>query len=285
MATKRAAAVVLVAALAALVVSVAWGFTEAGNRGWSMSRSGPGMMGYSSSGGGEPVRDLAGAKRQAQRFAERLDLRVGEVMQFENNYYVELVESSGELGTEVLVDPTTGAVSVEYGPAMMWNTRYGMMGESRWGGRSGMMSGMMGGSGAGAMMSGDFRGDPTWTPSPVTAKPSVSAQEAEAIAARWLAREQRGQTRFRDGGGRHIRGVVRSAPHTQPRSTDGLGGGGHHNPADVASAPITKSSLLRTASSRSLTIISSIASASSPGAVSIAASTSACAVALSEPAQ
>ncbi len=139
-----------------------------------MSRSGPGMMGYSSSRGGEPVRDLAGAKRQAQRFAERLDLRVGEVMQFENNYYVELVEPGGELGTEVLVDPTTGAVSIEYGPAMMWNTRYGMMG----------------GSGAGAMMSGDFRGDPTWTPSPVTAQPSVSAQEAEAIAARWLAREQ-----------------------------------------------------------------------------------------------
>ncbi len=139
-----------------------------------MSRSGPGMMGYSSSGGGEPVRDLAGAKRQAQRFAERFDLRVGEVMQFENNYYVELVEPGGELGTEVLVDPTTGAVSIEYGPAMMWNTRYGMMG----------------GSGAGAMMSGDFRGDPTWTPSPVTAQPSVSAQEAEAIAARWLAREQ-----------------------------------------------------------------------------------------------
>ncbi len=190
MATKRAAALVLVAALAALVVSVAWGFTQAGDRGWSMSRSGPGMMGYSSSRGGEPVRDLAGAKRQAQRFAERLDLRVGEVMQFENNYYVELVESSGELGTEVLVDPTTGAVSIEYGPAMMWNTRYGMMGESRWGGRSGMMSGMMGGSGAGAIMSGDSRGDPTWTPSPVTAQPSVSAREAEAIAARWLAREQ-----------------------------------------------------------------------------------------------
>ncbi len=190
MATKRAAALVLVVALAALVVSVAWVFTQAGDRGWSMSRSGPGMMGYSSSGEGEPVRDLAGAKRQAQRFAERLDLRVGEVMQFENNYYVELVEPGGELGTEVLVDPTTGAVSIEYGPAMMWNTRYGMMGESRWGGRSGMMTGMMGGSGAGAMMSGDFRGDPTWTPSPATAKPSVSAREAEAIAARWLAREQ-----------------------------------------------------------------------------------------------
>ncbi len=190
MTTKRTATLVLVAALAALVASAAWGFTQAGDRGWNMSRSGPGMMGYSSRGGGEPVRDLAGAKRQAQRFAERLDLRVGEVMQFENNYYVELAQPGGELATEVLVDPTTGAVSIEYGPAMMWNTRYGMMGESRWGGRPGMMSGMMDGSGAGAMMSGSSRGDPTWAPSPETAKPSVSAGEAEAIAARWLAREQ-----------------------------------------------------------------------------------------------
>ncbi len=50
-------------------------------------------------------------------------------------------------------------------------------------------------------------------------------------------------------GGRHNRGVVMSAPHTQPRLTDGFRGG-HHNPAVVASAhprttwhppPITKS--------------------------------------------
>ncbi len=185
----RTATLVLVAALAALTVSATWAFARSGDRGWGMSRVGPGMMGYSSSGGGEPVRDLAGAKRQAERFAERLDLRVGEVMPFENNYDAELVEPGGEFGTEVLVNPTTGAVWLEYGPAM-WNTRYGMMGESRWGGRSGMMTGMMGGSGADGMMSGGSRGDPTWAPSPATAKPSASAQEAEAIAARWLARQQ-----------------------------------------------------------------------------------------------
>ncbi|MEJ7793242.1 MAG: hypothetical protein WKF65_14820 [Gaiellaceae bacterium] len=188
--SKRTATLVLVAALAALTVSATWAFAQGGDRGWSMSRFGPGMMGYSSSGGGDPVRDLAGAKRQAERFAERLDLRVGEVMRFENNYYAELVEPGGELGTEVLVNPTTGAVWLEYGPAMMWNTRYGMMGESRWGGRSGMMTGMMGGSQAGGMMSGGSPGDSTWAPSPATAKPSVSAREAEAIAARWLARQQ-----------------------------------------------------------------------------------------------
>ena len=82
----------LVAALAALTGSAAWAFAQGDEGGCGMSRFGPGMMGYSSSGGGEPVRDLAGAKRQAERFAERLDLRVGEVMRFENNYYAELVE-------------------------------------------------------------------------------------------------------------------------------------------------------------------------------------------------
>ena len=43
-------------------------------------------------------------------------------MQFTNNFYVELKDASGEATTEVLVDPATGAVSTEYGPAMMWNT-------------------------------------------------------------------------------------------------------------------------------------------------------------------
>ncbi len=40
------------------------------------------------------------------------------------------------------------------------------------------------------------------------------------------------------GGGRHIRGVVRSAPKgTTYATVVALVGGGPHNPADVASAP------------------------------------------------
>ena len=207
MAAKRTAALVLVAALVTLGASVTWAFAQGDDRGWSMSRFGPGMMGYASSGSGEPVNDLAGAKRHAQRFADRLDLRVGEVMRFENNYYAELVRPGGDKATEVLVNAATGAVWIEYGPAMMWNTRYGMMGGNSgsggmMGGSSGsggMMSGgpgsdgMMGGrSGAGGMMGGAYGGDPTWAPSPETTSPTVSAQEAKAVAARWLAREQSG---------------------------------------------------------------------------------------------
>ena len=194
MTVKRTAALVLVAALAILGVSVTWAFAQGGDRGWGMSRFGPGMMGYASSGSGAPVSDLSGAKRQAQRFADRLDLRVGEVMRFENNYYAELVQPSGDRATEVLVNPATGAVWLEYGPAMMWNTRYGMMGGSL--GSGGMMGGgsgfggmMSGGPRSGGMMGGGYGGDPTWAPSPETTRPSVSAQEAKAVAVRWLARE------------------------------------------------------------------------------------------------
>ncbi|MEO5633281.1 hypothetical protein [Gaiella sp.] len=182
---KRTAALVLVVALAVLAGSVAWAFGQGGDRGWSMSRIGPGMMGYAASGSGAPVDDLIGAKRQAQRFADRLDLRVGEVMRFESNYYAELVQRNGARATEVLVNPATGAVFLEYGPAMMWNTRYGMM--SRNAGAGGMMMG--GDSESGGMMEREYRGDPTWAPSPETTRPSISAQEAEAVAARWLARE------------------------------------------------------------------------------------------------
>lgn len=184
MTSKRTAAIVLVAAVAALGASVFWAFAQSSERGWGMSSYGPGMMGYAPNGGGAQVSDLAGAKRQAQRFADRLGLGVGEVMRFENNYYAELVEPGGNSATEVLVNPATGAVFVEYGPAMMWNTRYGMMGGSS--GFGGMMSG---GPGSGGMMGGGYGGDPTWAPSPETTKPSVSAQEAKAVATRWLARE------------------------------------------------------------------------------------------------
>src|SRR3990170_7474487 len=108
------------------------------------------MMGYAAN-DGAPVNSLADAKRQAQRFADRLDLKVGEVMRFSNHYYAELEEQNGRLATEVLVEPETGTVFLEYGPAMMWNTRYGMMSDFRLRGSGG---GMMGGGSNGGMMGG-----------------------------------------------------------------------------------------------------------------------------------
>ena len=209
---------VLLTAAAALVVSVGWAVARTDENGWMMSRYGSGMMGLSRSGGGQPVGDLAAARRQAQRFADRLDLRVGEVMRFTNNYYSELRERNGRPATEVLVDPTSGSVWLEYGPAMMWNTRYGMMSDFRRGGASGMMGGgMMGGTGTtngtgmmgrsgmagGAGMMGDAAmmgsvgmmagGDSSIAPVQ-TRKGDITAAEARGIARRWLDRNGTGLT-------------------------------------------------------------------------------------------
>lgn len=89
---------------------------------------GPGMMGghYWQRGDGTPVKTLDQARQRADAFANRLDLRVGEVMQFSKNFYAELKTPSGTLATEILVDPADGDTGIEYGPAMMWNTDYGM---------------------------------------------------------------------------------------------------------------------------------------------------------------
>lgn len=69
---------------------------------------------------------MADAETAAGRFARGWGLHVGEVMQFDNGFYAELLDSTGNGATEVLIDPDTGAVGLEWGPAMMWNTAYGM---------------------------------------------------------------------------------------------------------------------------------------------------------------
>jgi hypothetical protein len=181
--------VILVAALAALGGSIAWAGTRDRDMGFGMMRFGSGMMGYSTTGSGAPVRDLPAAKRQAERLAERLGLRVGEVMRFDNHYYVELTDKQRRPATEVLVDPDNGTVVLEPGPAMMWNTRYGMML-----GDMGMMGGTSTGRGSsgpgpGAMMgTGGMMGDPSWT-APQAGGASageVTPAEARTIAERWL---------------------------------------------------------------------------------------------------
>lgn len=57
------------------------------------------------------------------------DLRVAEIMEFQNNFYVRIQEkTTGINAYELLVDRYTGRVTPEPGPNMMWNTKYGMMG-------------------------------------------------------------------------------------------------------------------------------------------------------------
>ena len=195
--------VFLVVAVAGLVGSGAWAVSREGtnnNAGWMHNRSAGWMMSYRS-GSAAPVASIAEARNRAQAFADRLDLKVAEVIQFSDNFYARLDDKSGKPATEVLVDPATGNTSLEYGPAMMWNTRYGMMtGRAR----SGMMgsgvingTGMMGSGSSGGMMgSGSGMpgggmmgsvGGPNWTPSAGSVTGPVSAQQAVKIADRWLA--------------------------------------------------------------------------------------------------
>ena len=183
---RTLAAGVLVAAVVLLVASIAFAATRDGDHG-SLMRFGPGMMGYATDSGGR-VGDRDQARERAEAFADRLDLRVGEVMQFQRNYYAELLERDGDRATEVLVNPATGAVWIEYGPAMMWNTRYGMMVDARWRGQ-----GMMGGRG---MMDGAMMGEGVSHAGGVTpaeaSDGTVTATEAVRVADRWLADAQPG---------------------------------------------------------------------------------------------
>ncbi|WP_211341515.1 SHOCT domain-containing protein [Myceligenerans xiligouense] len=152
---STALVVVIVVALLALLGTVAWAtFTPGGpggmmNGSWSIGDTrmmndadtrggGPGTDGGPMRGGGPmtgddfgvagtgPVTTLAEARTAAERYADPLDLRVAEVMQFDNGFYAELSTPGGDGATEVLIDADDGDVRIEYGPAMMWNTEYGV---------------------------------------------------------------------------------------------------------------------------------------------------------------
>jgi hypothetical protein len=71
------------------------------------------------------------------------DLKIAEVMVFDNNAYVRVVEKSSGMGAfELLVDPASLVVYPEPGPNMMWNLKYGGMNQAgMMGGRRGMMGG------------------------------------------------------------------------------------------------------------------------------------------------
>jgi hypothetical protein len=119
----------LVAAIGVLVGSVAL-VVDATHGGWG---PGPAMMGGTRmmgslwlAGNGATVDSIPAARDRASAAAAQAGLRPGEVIWFENGFYVELKDTAGDPATEVIVDPASGTVFTEPGPAMMWNTRYGM---------------------------------------------------------------------------------------------------------------------------------------------------------------
>jgi hypothetical protein len=71
------------------------------------------------------------AYTNAQEYVTMLgsNLKIAEVMEFQNNFYIAVTESdTGRGAVELLVDPYTGEVSREMGAGTMWNLKYGRMG-------------------------------------------------------------------------------------------------------------------------------------------------------------
>ena len=98
------------------------------------SMMGPGMMG--GWGGNNPNAEqitIDEATEAIERYlgAYGQDLALAEVMEFAWNFYAEVEEeSTGIHAMELLIDKYTGQVYPEMGPNRMWNTKYGMMGNS-----------------------------------------------------------------------------------------------------------------------------------------------------------
>ncbi len=73
---------------------------------------------------------LEQAKEIAERYiANNPDLEIYDLEEYEFNFYVSFKEKSTGIGAfETVIDKYTGVLSLEMGPNMMWNTKYGMMG-------------------------------------------------------------------------------------------------------------------------------------------------------------
>jgi hypothetical protein len=107
--------------------------------------SGAGMMnGYGSTNPSAAPLTVDQAFQAATTYLAALnnsDLKIAEVMVFDNNAYVRVFEQSTGIGAfELLVNPSTLAVTPEPGPNMMWNLKYaGLNHANMMGGGYGMM--------------------------------------------------------------------------------------------------------------------------------------------------
>lgn len=95
--------------------------------------TGPSMMGGgwgSNSGSGTPLTmdQALGIAQEYMGSYNNPDLRLSEIMEFDNQFYVAVEEAStGMHAFEMLVEQHSGRVHPEPGPNMMWNMKYGQM--------------------------------------------------------------------------------------------------------------------------------------------------------------
>lgn len=161
-----------------------WGSGMMGGSGYGMM--GPGMMGgYYANSSSTPISvdDARDAVESYLLDYGEQDLVIEEIMVFDNNAYAIVIEESTGIGAfELLVDPVTKAVFPEFGPNMMWNLKYGMMGSGMMGGWNG--SGMMDRWGGSGMMGGF--GNNRFSSKELDSVMSVSKAEALEIAQDFL---------------------------------------------------------------------------------------------------
>lgn len=99
-------------------------------------------------------------KKNVKKYISYYDnkLEIEDIFVYSNSeYYFSIVEEgTGKGAMELLVDPITGYIFPEYGPNMMWNTKYGIHGNNSYG-----MMGMMGGYNFNSNYENDKRIDET----------------------------------------------------------------------------------------------------------------------------
>ncbi len=147
-----------------------------GSGGYGM---GSGMMrGYGYNSASVAALTLDDAKAAAETYLaslDNLDLKISEIMIFDNNAYVIVTEESTGLGAfELLVDPASQIAFPEYGPNMMWNLKYGGLNHQyMMGGQGGMMNGMMGSNAW-------FDASPAYMSADMTVSPEKAIEYAQA---------------------------------------------------------------------------------------------------------
>jgi hypothetical protein len=89
-----------------------------------------GYIGPTTSTGTGPI-TINNAVTVAQNYVAAIgnpDLKVTQIEEYTNNYYIQVTEkSTGNGAFELLINKATGSIYPEMGPNMMWNTKYGMM--------------------------------------------------------------------------------------------------------------------------------------------------------------
>jgi len=175
--------------------------SQGGPRGMMNSRSNYGMMG----GNGNMMNGYNNvnltpitvdqAKAAAEKYLANLnnpDLKIAEIMVFDNNAYIVVKEiSTGKGAFELLADSTSQIAYPEHGPNMMWNLKYGGTNHTNMmGGYGGMMgggNGMMGNNGWSNTTSTD-----------VSAEMTVTAEQAIEYAQKYLDANVAGATAATD---------------------------------------------------------------------------------------